>query len=110
MNKLPEKHFLNNTKGIKSWLLTMDHKRIAILYMIMVMSAFYAAGVFALIVRMELAKPGALFFKNAVIERQVSESAAPKGSEAADSTVAADETGTGPELSLIHISEPTRPY
>lgn len=97
MNKLPEKHFINNTKGIKSWLLTMDHKRIAILYMIVVMAAFYAAGVFALIVRLELAKPGALFFKNAVIETQANASGAPKGSEAAESAVVADETGAGPE-------------
>ncbi|MDP7741641.1 MAG: cbb3-type cytochrome c oxidase subunit I [Lentisphaeria bacterium] len=75
----------------------MDHKRIAILYMIMVMSAFYVAGIFALIVRLELAKPGALFFKDTVIEKQVDKSGAQKGSGAAGSTVAADEAGTGPE-------------
>jgi heme/copper-type cytochrome/quinol oxidase subunit 1 len=97
MNKLPEKHFINNSKGIKSWLLTMDHKRIAILYMIVVMAAFYAAGVLALIVRMELAKPGALFFKDSVIEAQANAPGTPKDPEAAESAVVADETGAGPD-------------
>jgi cytochrome c oxidase subunit 1 len=61
MNGIPEKHFINAEKGIMSWLLTLDHKRIAILYMIVVMAAFAAGGVFALLVRLELATAGPFF-------------------------------------------------
>ena len=32
--KFPEKHYLNQTYGIRSWLLTTDHKRIALLYLV----------------------------------------------------------------------------
>lgn len=31
--KMPEEHYLNATYGIRSWLLTTDHKRIALLYL-----------------------------------------------------------------------------
>ena len=34
-------NYLNCTRGIKSWLLTMDHKRIAILYLIGISIFFY---------------------------------------------------------------------
>jgi len=30
----PEKNYLNSEYGVKSWLLTQDHKRIAILYLL----------------------------------------------------------------------------
>ncbi len=30
---LPKKSYLNSENGLKSWLLTQDHKRIALLYM-----------------------------------------------------------------------------
>ena len=58
---LPEKHFLNETTGLKSWLLTLDHKRIGILYMIVVMFAFFMGGVFALLIRWELISPNQIF-------------------------------------------------
>jgi cytochrome c oxidase subunit I len=32
--KIPALHYLNNGHGLASWLLTKDHKRIAILYLI----------------------------------------------------------------------------
>lgn len=54
---IPEKHFLNEAKGWKSWLLTLDHKRIGILYMILVMFSFFLGGVFGLLVRWELLSP-----------------------------------------------------
>jgi cytochrome c oxidase subunit 1 len=54
---IPEKHFLNEARGWKSWLLTLDHKRIGILYMIMIMFSFFLGGVFALLVRWELISP-----------------------------------------------------
>jgi cytochrome c oxidase subunit 1 len=41
---LPAKHYLNNEYGIKSWLLTQDHKRIAILYLLTTLFFFMIGG------------------------------------------------------------------
>ncbi|HEX2896698.1 MAG TPA: cbb3-type cytochrome c oxidase subunit I, partial [candidate division Zixibacteria bacterium] len=59
---MPAKHFLNESKGIKSWLLTLDHKRIGILYLISIMTAFMVGGIFALLIRFELIGPGKELF------------------------------------------------
>jgi len=56
-NVIPSSHYLNHEKGIKSWLLTLDHKRIGILYLYSIMAAFLVGGVFALLVRTELLSP-----------------------------------------------------
>lgn len=54
-------NYLNVERGIKSWLLTTDHKRIGILYLISVTGFFFIAGIFALIMRIHLVSPdGAL--------------------------------------------------
>jgi cytochrome c oxidase subunit 1 len=52
-----KKNYLNETKGIKSWLLTLDHKRIGILYMFSIMFFFFIGGVSALLIRLELIRP-----------------------------------------------------
>ena len=57
MNKMPEVHYLNCKKGIKSWLTTVDHKRIGILYLFSVMFFFFIGGMFALMLRLELLTP-----------------------------------------------------
>ena len=44
---IPHEHYLNSTYGIRSWLLTTDHKRIAILYLISVTFFFFVGGIFA---------------------------------------------------------------
>ena len=41
---LPEEHYLNAGYGWRSWLLTTDHKRIAILYLISI-TAMFPTGV-----------------------------------------------------------------
>ncbi|MFQ5584043.1 MAG: cytochrome c oxidase subunit I [Calditrichia bacterium] len=56
-NSLPEKSFLNYPKGIKSWLLTLDHKRIGVLYLFSIMTAFLLGGFFAVLIRLELMLP-----------------------------------------------------
>ena len=61
----PEKNYLNQTTGIWSWLTTVDHKRIGIMYLIGVSMAFLAGGVFALLVRLHLWEPNGALFKNA---------------------------------------------
>jgi len=59
------KNYLNAETGLKSWLLTKDHKRIAILYLIVVSLFFALGGIFAGLIRMELATPaGDLFDSN----------------------------------------------
>ena len=53
------KDYLNAGYGPRSWLLTTDHKRIAILYMISITFFFFVGGFFALLMRLELMTPGA---------------------------------------------------
>jgi cytochrome c oxidase subunit I len=52
-----KKNYLNQTEGIKSWLLTHDHKRIGILYLVAVPLFFALGGIFAVMIRLELATP-----------------------------------------------------
>ncbi len=54
---LPKTHYLNAEYGIKSWLLTTDHKRIAILYLLSITFFFTVGAVFAGIIRLELLTP-----------------------------------------------------
>ena len=50
---LPEQSYLNAKYGLKSWLLTRDHKRIAVLYLISVTLMFVVGGTYAALVRLE---------------------------------------------------------
>ncbi|MGH9410875.1 MAG: cytochrome c oxidase subunit I [Vicinamibacterales bacterium] len=55
----PPLNYLNDGYGLKSWLLTRDHKRIALLYLFSI-TAFFALGAFfALMIRLELLTPSA---------------------------------------------------
>jgi cytochrome c oxidase subunit 1 len=51
------KNYLNAESGILSWLTTVDHKRIGLMYLGSVLTAFLVAGLFALVVRLELLNP-----------------------------------------------------
>ncbi|MGD9764428.1 MAG: cytochrome c oxidase subunit I [Candidatus Binatia bacterium] len=53
----PQKNYLNADYSIKSWLLTKDHKRIAVLYLISVVAFFAFGAVFAAGIRLELLTP-----------------------------------------------------
>jgi cytochrome c oxidase subunit 1 len=50
-------NYLNADYGIKSWLLTKDHKRIALLYLITVTFFFFLGGAYAVAIRLELMTP-----------------------------------------------------
>ena len=50
----PDANYLKASRGIGSWLVTYDHKRIGLMYLTMVSLAFLIGGVFALLVRLEL--------------------------------------------------------
>jgi len=50
-------NYLNQEYGIRSWLLTTDHKRIALLYLASITFFFFVGGFFALLIRLELLTP-----------------------------------------------------
>lgn len=54
----PEDNYLTHDKGILSWLFTLDHKRIGVMYLISVLTSFALGGFFALLLRTELLTPG----------------------------------------------------
>jgi len=54
-------NYLNAEYGIKSWLLTTDHKRIALLYLASITVMFFVGGMMAVLMRLHLIDPaGAL--------------------------------------------------
>ena len=55
-------NYLNAEKGLKSWLTTVDHKRIGLMYLLMVSLFFMIAGLLALGIRTELWTPEGDFF------------------------------------------------
>ncbi len=50
-------NYLNSNYGIKSWLLTTDHKRIAMLYLVSITTMFWIGGFFAMLIRLNLLTP-----------------------------------------------------
>src|ERR1017187_1485799 len=54
---LPAKNYLNAEYGLKSWLLTLDHKRIALLYSFTTIFFFVIGGIAAALIRLELLTP-----------------------------------------------------
>jgi cytochrome c oxidase subunit 1 len=50
-------NYLNIHHGVRSWLLTVDHKRIALLYLVSITVMFLLGGIFAALVRLELLTP-----------------------------------------------------
>ena len=55
--RLPRVSYLNKEYGLKSWLLTGDHKRIAVLYMISITFFFFIGGAMAALIRLQLLTP-----------------------------------------------------
>src|SRR5437667_10582330 len=53
----PARTYLNERTTIASWLLTTDHKRIALLYMVSITLFFFIGGVAAAMMRLELLTP-----------------------------------------------------
>ena len=54
-------NYINTDHSIKSWLLTVDHKRIALLYLFSVSAFFLLGGLAAGLVRFELTADSGLF-------------------------------------------------
>ncbi len=47
----PGDNYLTHSRGFKSWALSLDHKRIGLMYMAVVLSAFALGGTFAVLLR-----------------------------------------------------------
>ncbi|HVM96501.1 MAG TPA: cbb3-type cytochrome c oxidase subunit I, partial [Candidatus Acidoferrales bacterium] len=56
-------NYLNANYGVRSWLFTVDHKRIALLYLGSVTIMFLLGGVFAGMIRLELLTPAGDMFE-----------------------------------------------
>ena len=54
----PRVHYLNVNYGWRSWLFTIDHKRIALLYLVSITLFFFLGGLFAVLIRIKLLTPG----------------------------------------------------
>ena len=54
---VPKKNYITAEHGLLSWLLTGDHKRIAMLYLISITFFFFIGGAFAGLIRLELLTP-----------------------------------------------------
>ena len=52
-----EVNYLTNGFSLRSWLLTKDHKRIAIMYLVSISAFFFLGGIYAATIRLELLTP-----------------------------------------------------
>src|SRR5215470_13845088 len=50
-------NYLTNGTTVKSWLLTLDHKRIGLLYLFGISFMFMLGGIYAMLIRLELVTP-----------------------------------------------------
>ena len=55
----PRTDYLNAGYSVRSWLLTQDHKRIALLYLLAITCMFFIGGAAAVLFRLDLMTPGA---------------------------------------------------
>ena len=62
-------HYLNVHYGVKSWLLTTDHKRIALLYLASITFFFFVGGAAAVLIRLNLIEPQGLLFEPATYNK-----------------------------------------
>jgi cytochrome c oxidase subunit I len=63
-------NYLNAKKGIWSWMTTVDHKRIGIMYLCSVLTSFLLGGVFALLVRLTLLNPKHTLFGSTIMSAE----------------------------------------
>ncbi len=71
MEAVPERSYLNEPKGWKSWVFTLDHKRIGLMYLFSIMASFLLGGIFALLIRLELLHIGGKHIMGAETYNQV---------------------------------------
>jgi cytochrome c oxidase subunit 1 len=59
-----QRNYLSAGYGVRSWLLTVDHKRIGLLYLLALTAFFFVGGLFAVLIRMELLTPQGDMFQS----------------------------------------------
>jgi cytochrome c oxidase subunit 1 len=59
-----EESYLEHGRGLRSWLLTLDHKRIGLMYLVVIAASLFLGGVFALVLRLHLWSPGGALVSN----------------------------------------------
>ncbi len=64
-----EKNYLNEETGVMSWLLTTDHKRIGLLYVLSITVFFALGGLFAALIRLQLLSPRGLIVDSATYNK-----------------------------------------
>src|ERR1700752_3559472 len=62
-------NYINAQYGLKSWLRTRDHKRIALLYLGSITFFFFIGGLYALMIRLELLRPQGAFLQSATYNK-----------------------------------------
>ena len=67
--KVEHENYINTQYGIASWLLTKDHKRIAILYLVSITGFFAIGGLFAALIRLELLTPAGDMMRSEIYNR-----------------------------------------
>ncbi|RPJ44585.1 MAG: cytochrome c oxidase subunit I, partial [Candidatus Latescibacterota bacterium] len=50
-------NYLNHAHGFRSWIFTLDHKRIGVMYLVSIFASLLLGGLFALLIRTELLTP-----------------------------------------------------
>jgi len=66
---IPKDNYLTNGFTLKSWLLTKDHKRIAIMYLVTISLFFLGGGLYASAIRLELLTPETDLLSSATYNR-----------------------------------------
>ena len=56
--------YLEHGRGPRSWLLTLDHKRIGVMYLVAITAALLLGGLFALVLRVNLWRPAGQLVSN----------------------------------------------
>ncbi len=54
-------NYLTHGRGVMSWLVTLDHKRIGVMYLVGILASYLLGGVIALLIRLELFFPEKVF-------------------------------------------------
>ena len=57
-------NYLKNSSGVLSWIFTLDHKRIGIMYLVGILTSFFIGGMLAMAIRAHLLQPAGWLFSN----------------------------------------------
>ncbi len=67
--QMPHENYLNTDHSWKSWLFTLDHKRIGLLYLVSITLFFFVGGFAALVVRLNLLTPNSELVRPEIYNR-----------------------------------------